>query len=323
MNAEHDPSEGKGKPAGTHKKRLGRGLQGLLRGSGGPPATAAADTQPTEVSLARELPIDLIDENPFQPRKDFDREKLEELSRSIAGEGILQPLIVTESIRKESDRYTLVAGQRRLKAAAMAGLRVVPCMIRAADERQLREWALVENIQRADLNPIERAEAYREYINRFDATQEEISARLGVARSSVANYLRLLELAEECRKLVAEGTLSFGHAKVLASLADPEQVDRQVALAKKAVVDDLSVRALEKLIAEGTEKEKGGLKKDGDGKKKKPPYVLDMENRLTELLGTRVSLRPGKKNNTGQIVIEYYSLDDFDRIAGALGLDPE
>lgn len=294
----------------------------MLRGSGGSPATAAADAQPTGDPLARELPIDLIDNNPYQPRKDFDREKLEELSRSIESEGILQPLIVTESIRKESDRYTLVAGQRRLKAATMAGLRVVPCMIRAAGERQLREWALVENIQRADLNPIERAEAYREYINRFDATQEEISAKLGVPRSSVANYLRLLELAEECRKLVAEGTLSFGHAKVLASLAGPEQVDRQVALAKRAVGEELSVRALETLVAEGAEK-KGEAKKDRDGQKKKPPYVLDMENRLTELLGTRVSLRPGKKNNTGKIVIEYYSLDDFDRIAAALGLDPE
>jgi len=287
-------------------KRLGRGLSGLMRGSGVQPA------QETDAVSVVNLPVDSIENNPAQPRKDFNHEKLEELSLSIKNNGILQPLIIAGSKNAKTGMYTLVAGERRLKAAAIAGIDTVPCIIREANDRQMREWSIMENIQRADLNPMERAEAYNEYINRFGVTQEEISEKLGIPRSSITNHLRLLELETETKKLITEGKLSFGHAKILASLTGEK--NRQVALAKKTAREALSVRALEKALAR-----EDGKKLDKQDNKT-PVYITDMENQLTEASGTRVKLKPGKKKNTGRIVIEYYSLDDFDRITQVIGL---
>ena len=297
------------------KKRLGKGLSGLMRGSSTIRPATGHEEKPTSSGNTVDLAISSIKSNPSQPRKNFDTEKLEELCQSIKHNGIIQPLIVTRSKDDEGGGYTLVAGERRLKAAAAAGLNAVPCVVREANEQQMHEWAIIENIQRADLNPVERAVAYREYIDRFSATQESISERLGVPRSSIANHLRLLELEQETKELVADGKLSFGHAKILAALTGAEDVERQVALARKVAESDMSVRDLEKAMA--------AVRPEGAAKREKVPYVVDMENQLTEALGTRVTLRTGKKKHTGKIIIEYYSLDDFDRIANILGLDED
>jgi len=297
------------------KKRLGKGLSGLMRGSSAIRSATGHEEKPTSSGNTVDLAISSIKSNPSQPRKTFDTEKLEELCQSIKHNGIIQPLIVTRSKDDEGGGYTLVAGERRLKAAAAAGLNAVPCVVREANEQQMHEWAIIENIQRADLNPVERAVAYREYIDRFSATQESISERLGVPRSSIANHLRLLELEQETKELVADGKLSFGHAKILAALTGAEDVEQQVTLARKVAESDMSVRDLEKAMA--------AARPEGPAKREKVPYVVDMENQLTEALGTRVTLRTGKKKHTGKIIIEYYSLDDFDRIANILGLNED
>jgi len=316
------------------RPRLGRGLSSLISSSvprDHDEGHYAADAPPgldAEADMAAgeraggqvSLPLAEIAPNPYQPRRQFKEAELAELADSIAEQGIIQPLIVVKN--KSDDNgppYTLVAGERRLRAARRAGLQTVPCIVRQASAQQMVEWALVENIQRADLNPLERAEAYRQYMDRFSLTHAEVGRRLGQPRATVTNYLRILELPDACRQLVAEGALSFGHAKVLAGLAGREALQRR--LAKKAAEKGLSVRHLEGLAA--------GASQDGPdvqarkGGRARPAYVRDMEQRLTQAAGTRVSIRPGRSANTGRIIIEYYSLDDFDRIAEGLGLSPE
>ena len=316
------------------RRRLGRGLSSLISSSVGRSETdgryesdgpAGTDeqvdlqgAQPTgaEASLA----VAQIAPNPYQPRREFKEADLAELAESIAQQGVIQPLIVVNTNSTDIDLpYTLVAGERRLRAARRAGLATVPCIIRQASDRQMLEWALVENIHRTDLNPLERAEAYRQYTDRFALTHAEAGQRLGQPRTTVSNYLRILELPEACRELISQGQLSFGHAKVLAGLAGrPEAQNR---LAKMAAAKGLSVRQVEALAAaiwQGDPNPSAETVKPG-----KPAYVRDIEERLTQAVGTRVAIRPGRTKNTGRIIIEYYSLDDFDRIAGSLGLAAE
>ncbi len=297
------------------KRRLGRGLSSLIHTEseadqqgeyrGTPPA--GADSQPgkpAEVSVGR------ISPNPYQPRRGFDPEALAELAESIRRQGLLQPLVVS---RAADGEYTLIAGERRLRAAREAGLDTVPCILREPSRQEMLEWAIIENVHREDLNPIERARAYQEVIDRFDLTQSEVAQRLGVSRPGIANHLRLLDLDDNTQSLVAEGALSFGHAKVLASVEEPK---RRRALAKRVVRDGLSVRKLERL-ATAPAKDPGGA----GSAQSVPAYIRDLEERLTQRVGARVAIRPGRAKNTGRVVIDYYSLEDFDRIAGALGLD--
>jgi ParB family chromosome partitioning protein len=176
------------------------------------------------------------------------------------------------------------------------------------------EWALVENIHRTDLNPIERARAYRQYLDRFGLTQAHAAERLGQARATIANHLRVLDLHHDVRQLVADGKLSFGHARALAGLLD--EPDRQLALAQRAVKQGLSVREVEKLVADGA----SPVRPASGESRAKPAYLRDVEERLTRAVGTKVSVQPGRRKHTGRITVEYYSLDDFDRIASALGL---
>jgi len=181
------------------------------------------------------------------------------------------------------------------------------------------EWALVENIHRTDLNPLERAKAYREYIDRFRLTQAEAAERLGQARATVANHLRLLDLAQEVQERIADGRLTFGHAKVLASLI--EQPQRQIALARKVTDQGLSVRQLEEIVAQrAAAAEPPTETKQPAGKS---AYIRDLEDQLSRAVGTRVVIKPSRTKNRGRIVIEYYTLDDFDRIAASLGLELE
>lgn len=266
-----------------------------------------------------EILVSLITPNPYQPRREFDIEQLNELAASISQQGVLQPLIVASaSPPNEGKSFVLIAGERRLRAARLAGLASVPCVVRDASPQQMLEWALVENIQRADLNPVERAHAYRDFMDRFRLTQAEAAQRLGQPRTTVANYLRVLDLCDEVQQMLVAGHLSFGHAKVLASLAS--QVDRQQTLARKAIAESLSVRQMENLIAAWGLPRQARSPKAGSTK---PPYLLDLEEQLTRTVGTKVAIAPGKGKHSGRIAIDYYSLDDFDRITALLGLKIE
>jgi ParB family chromosome partitioning protein len=296
------------------KKRLGRGLSSLINSDTG--TQMDPQTEDNAAGRERSISIDEITPNPYQPRKEFDQNRLEELAQSIRQEGIIQPLIVTESKGDVATPFTLIAGERRLRAAKLADLKEVPCLVRSADERQLVEWALIENIQRADLNPIERAEAYHDYMSRFKLNQQEVGERMGQPRTTVANYLRLLDLQEEVQKLIADGQISLGHAKVLAGLNEKDETNKQIELARKIVSDGLSVRKLEKLVNKAPKQPRSS----GQSVQTKAPYIIDLEEKLTETIGTKVTILPGRNKNSGKVVVEYYSLDDFDRIADSLGL---
>jgi len=312
------------------KRRLGRGLSSLIINSA-PSAEPEGAYQPAgEPEAPGESPdaprlrsprsvtsvaVSEISPNPYQPRQDFAEEDMTSLVESIRQQGILQPIVVTPRSGEDAERaYVVVAGERRLRAAKEAGLPAVPCIVRDATPQQMLEWALIENIQRTDLNPMERAEAYRQYVDRFELTQAEAGERLGVPRATIANYLRLLELQNSVQERVRQGELSFGHAKVLAALVGRGQAQQN--LAKRTVEQGLSVRRLEELVAEALAAE-GGRRQTH--RKAKPPYLADLEEQLTQAAGTRVVIRPGRAKHSGRIVLEYYSLEDFDRLAGLLG----
>lgn len=294
-------------------------------GKGGKKSTPAKalveDVQasdPVESSSGiQEVSVESIAPNPYQPRQDFDQTALTELTQSVLQEGILQPLILTTNPGDAAYPYALIAGERRLRAAKLAGLSQVPCIVREASKKQRLEWAIIENIQRADLNPLERAKAYKECMSQFSLTQENVAKQMGQARSTVANHLRLLDLEESVQEMIASGQLSFGHARTLAALL--EDPPRQLRLARKAISEGLSVRKLEALVSEKPMSDAVVSKRTTP---EKPAYVRDMEQRLTESVGTRVTIQPGRSKNTGRLVLEYYNLDDFDRISTALGLMP-
>lgn len=297
------------------KRRLGRGLSSLIRTVETPQA-APGESNGDPAAAVRQIPIDQIAANPHQPRRKFDPRELDELTQSIESEGVLQPILLSEGIENtEGKPFVLIAGERRLRASKQAGLTEIPGIVRAASRRQMIEWALIENIQRADLNPIERAEAYREYMDRFKLSQAQTAERLGQARPTVANYLRLLDLCDEVRTLIMDGKLSFGHAKVLAGLGGTPR--RQLRLARRIVGEGMSVRKLETMAAED---ESSGAKGKDSKTPDKPAYIVDLEKRMTETLGNRVTIHPSRKKNSGRVVLDYSNLDDFDRIAQALGV---
>ncbi|MHC4294618.1 MAG: ParB/RepB/Spo0J family partition protein [Planctomycetota bacterium] len=324
-------------PQTSRKPRLGRGLSSLIINSAPSeddstyahvptPNLRTAYTEPTgDEDGLKQLSIAVSDigPNPYQPRREFNADQLAELTESIRRQGLLQPLVVCAAGDDPGDAdkpYILIAGERRLRAARQAGHTTVPCILRAASREQMLEWALVENIQRSDLNPIERAEAYRLYIDRFSLTHAELAERLGHPRATVSNCMRILDLCDEVRLMLAKGALSFGHGKVLAGLVG--NAEAQIALARKTVTDSLSVRVLEKLVssARNGDLEQGQSTGRDKSSRMKPAYLVDLEERLTNAAGTRVKILPGRAKHSGRIVIEYYSLDDFDRIGAALGL---
>lgn len=310
-------------PKTPPKPRLGRGLSSLIKPTvptQSPSEAQPGPAQPSEASgEPKHVPIQQIAPNPHQPRRNFDPGELEELCQSIRQDGILQPLIITNAPEgSDSEKpYLLIAGERRLRAAQQAGLHDVPCIFRRANDRQLLEWAIIENIQRADLNPIERAQGYQDYMDRFNLTQQAAAERLGQARATIANHLRLLDLCDTARYLVAAGSLSFGHAKILAGLSAPAQQDRQAKLADKCVREDLSVRQLEDLLKTPEKTKTATASQESP---EKPAYIRDLEEQLTNVIGTKVAIQPGRKKHTGRIVLDYYSLDDFDRLTATLGL---
>ena len=310
------------------KRRLGRGLSSLIANSAPPPAKAA-DYQPSQAAEpgkaalavpeagADELSPDQIAPNPYQPRRDFDAAEIDALAESIANQGLLQPLLVVPSEDPAAaPPYVLVAGERRLRAARQAGLATVPCLVRSASRQQMLEWALIENIHRKDLDPVERATAYREYMDRFNLTQVEAAQRLGEPRATLANCLRVLDLPAEVQQMLVTAELTFGHAKVLAGL--PTNPDRQIALARRCRQRSLSVRQLEGLIAAELA-DSGADPRPASRARPRAAYLCDFEDQLLRAIGTRVQIRPGRAKNPGRIVIDDYNLDDFDRIVASLG----
>ncbi len=286
------------------KRRLGRGLDALLGSAS--EATAVADQQ--SVALNR------IDHNPYQPRKTFDDDELAALSESIRTHGILQPLVV----RLQGDRFQLVAGERRLRAAQSAGMSEVPVRVVDFNDQQVLEAALVENIQRADLNPIEKAQGFHEYLQRFKMTHEELAKRLGLDRSTVTNLVRLLELPAEVQSAVRVGQISAGHARALLGVTDR---DRQVSLCKEIIVKGHSVRATEALVKEQKPEPAGGGNGSGGGSSRpaveKTSHVQGIEDELRQKLALKVEIRV-KAKDKGQIVLTFESNDDFERVLEVL-----
>lgn len=286
----------------TTRKALGRGLGALLSAEG--TATATEDTN--------EIPIDLIDPSTLQPRFVFDEAKLDELARSITANGVVQPLLV----RRKGARYELIAGERRWRAAQRAGLSRIPAVIRNVTDDKVLELALIENIQREDLNPIEEARAYKKLIETLGLTQETVAERVGRDRSYVTNYLRLLKLPDDLQELLQTGRLSTGHCR---ALLGAEQVDVQRRLARKIIEQDLSVRATERLVKQSMDAPAARTAKvtrEGDAN------VRAAENKLRRRFGTqvRIVLAPGAA--TGKIEIEFYNQGDLDRLYGILIAEP-
>ncbi|MCZ2342243.1 MAG: ParB/RepB/Spo0J family partition protein [Bacteroidales bacterium] len=283
------------------KARLGRGLDALISGGNDPIPTGAA-----------QLAITQIQHNPYQPRKQFDEEELLQLAESIKEHGILQPLVV----RANGEQFQLIAGERRLKAAQLAGLTQVPVHLVEFNDQQVFEAALAENIQRADLNPIEKAQGFKDYLDRFQMSQEQLAAKLGIDRTSVSNLLGLLNLVPEVQSAVRLGQISLGHAKVLKGITDAA---RQTSLCKQVVLQSLSVRALEALIKEqdAAPVEAVVSEKTPSEKFEKTAHVTGIENELRQKLAVRVEIKV-KAQDRGQIVLGFDSNDDFERLVAAL-----
>jgi len=271
--------------------------------------------------------IEEIRPNRNQPRREFNTESIGQLAASIARNGLVQPLVVrplpgghdTEGVVK----YELVAGERRWRASRAAGIEAVPVIVREVDDQKALELALIENLQREDLNAIDRAEAYARYCREFDVKPEELAIRLDEDRTTVVNYLRLLELPAAVKDLVAAGKLSMGHARSILGVADSAE---RVALARSTVDNGLSVRALEEVLRRRRETGRQG----SDAAHSSPTsatksrdvsaHVVELEGRFQQALGTKVKIRPGRGKGRGKIVIEYYSIDDFDRIMDRMGV---
>ncbi|HWR52352.1 MAG TPA: ParB/RepB/Spo0J family partition protein [Bryobacteraceae bacterium] len=292
------------KPAEHQRKALGRGLGALLTSRTTPKAEppAPAPTAAPSNGVAR-LPISSIDPNPLQPRVVFDPTRLQELADSISANGIIQPLVV----RPSGSRYQLVAGERRWRAAKLAGLKEVPAVVESISDEHLLEITLVENIQREDLNPIEVALAFDRLANDLHLSHENIATRTGKDRTTITNMLRLLRLPTDIQQLVAERRISMGHARAILGLPN-EDLQRQ--LAEKASSQGLSVRQVEQLVQKLT-RERDPKPTAGDGAH--DPNVRAAIQELERTLGTRVTIT-GKPDARGRIEIEFYSAEDLDRI---------
>lgn len=288
--------------ASKNKKGLGRGINALF---------ADFDEEKEADEKVEELQLDEIRPNPYQPRKKFDEDNLKDLSDSIRKNGVFQPIIV----RKSSVMgYEIIAGERRFRASKLAGKDSIPAIVRAIDDEQMMEVAVLENLQREDLNPLEEAEAYSTLMKNLKITQSELSERLGKSRPYIANYLRLLDLPREVKSFVQDGKLSMGQARTLLALKDK---DKLVNLAKKTIKENYTVRQLEQIVTDMNGKKK--VKKDR--KKKLSPYLLQSQDRLQEKFGTKVAIKANEKTGKGKIEINYLSTEDFNRILDVLNIE--
>lgn len=300
------------------KKRLGRGLAALIGEMDQPiasPANNAGKPEQSGESMRsdRKVPVEHIRQNPNNPRRYFGDEQLQDLARSIAEHGIVQPILV-RPIKGEDlggARYEIIAGERRWRAAQKANLHEVPIIIRDVEDKQALELAIIENVQRADLNPVEEAQGYQQLIDEYDYSQSDLGTVIGKSRSHVANTLRLLKLPSNVQKMVTEGAISAGHARALITSDDAET------LAKRIVKDGLSVRQIELLV-----QRQGDVSKDSKVSATKPldfksADIKALEKQIEESLGYKVDIR-NKNNNTGELRISYNNLEQLDEICTRL-----
>lgn len=283
-----------------NKRGLGRGLDALF--------TNATVVEKEEHEKVIQINIKDIKPNAFQPRKFFDEEKLADLAQSIKLYGVLQPVVV----RKIANGYELVAGERRWRASQMVNLKTLPVIIRDYSDAEMTEIALIENLQRQDLNPIEEGMAFRQLIDDFGLTQEEVAKKIGRSRSVIANTIRLLNLHPKIQEYVSCGTLLMGQARPLLSIEDPEI---QLEAANHIIENDLTARDAEELVKTKTVKPRQHVKKEN-----KELFVAEAEDRLKLILGTQVKIKPGKVKS--KIEIEFYSSEDLERILETLSMPP-
>ncbi|WKV10924.1 ParB/RepB/Spo0J family partition protein [Marivirga harenae] len=298
------------------RKALGRGLGALLEDSNTDQKSSSKENKDfTDISTGasiNEIPLDAIEVNPFQPRTDFDKQALEELSESIKVQGIIQPI----TVRKLSkDSYQLISGERRTQASKLAGLKSIPAYIRTADDQQMLEMALIENIQRENLNSIEIALSYQRLLTECDLKQEQLGDRVGKNRTTVNNYLRLLKLPPDIQLAIRDKRISMGHARAIINIED---VDKQLDVFKKILKDDLSVRKVEALVRELTSGE--GKEKDKTSKVEMPYEAKQVQTKLSSHFGTKVGMKIDK-NNKGEIKIPFLSKDDLNRILDILSVE--
>jgi ParB family chromosome partitioning protein len=278
---------------------LGKGLEALI-------PTHPEGEILTEFGGVLEVPLALIDANPHQPRKGFDEEKLNELAASIKEHGIIQPLVVSSQNAEGQDKYSLIAGERRLRAAEIAGLKTVPAVLREANSQDHLLLALIENVQRADLNPLETASAYQSLAVEFDLSHQEIGKRVGKSRTAVSNTLRLLELPDVVQQAVRKNQISMGHARALLGLPT---IKAQSAALQTVLTQELSVRQTEELVGQL----KGNKKDRPSPKKTKSPELKAIEDDLQSALGTKVRLTRSQKG-AGTITLHYYSDEEFNTL---------
>ena len=290
------------------QRRLGRGLDSLIPSLDVQPAggTERLDGLSAPGNAEWQIPLKKIELNPKQPRFNVDPEELERLADSIRASGVIQPVVVRPG-DAAAGTYELVVGERRIRAAKLAGLETVPALVRDVPDGKMLELALVENIQRADLNAIEKASAVRQMIAELALTQEEAGRRLGLDRTTITNLLRLLELSDEIQQMVSRGTLSAGHARALLSV---ENEGVRARLAKKISAKGLSVREAERLAVREAGTRATRLHQPS-------PNVAQLEESLSQALGTRVEIRPGRRKG-GRIVIQFTDHDDFERLYESL-----
>ncbi|CAG7643343.1 Stage 0 sporulation protein J [Paenibacillus solanacearum] len=273
-------------------KRLGKGLDALL-----PALSINDDDKVVEIPLAQLRP------NPYQPRRNFNEESIQELASSIKEHGVIQPIIVRSVLKG----FEIIAGERRFRASQVCGKATIPAVVKKFTDQQVMEIALIENVQREDLNAMEIAVAYQALIDQFSLTQEVLAVKVGKSRSHIANFLRLLQLPEEVKEYVSRGTLSMGHAKAIVGLRDKKLIK---ALADTAIKEQWSVRELEEEVKKL--EEKNDTKKAKLKPKRKDPYINELEESLRETYRTTVKIRHG--NNKGKIELLYYSKEDLDRL---------
>jgi ParB family chromosome partitioning protein len=326
-------------------RRLGRGLDSLvsnLRSDADEPLPGALVAErPADAALpakdvrdeaaainAAMVAVDALTPNPFQPRDLINDDNIVSIATSIRRHGLLQPI----SARVVAGQYQIIAGERRWRAAKSIGMTHVPVIVRQAADQQMLELALIENLQREDLNAMDRGRAYRQFCTHFGLKPEEVADRLGEDRTTVVNYLRLLELAEPIRTMVAAGKLTMGHARCLLGV---ENETHRLRLAEAMVANELSVRAAEEIVRRGRALQagatvmalaEGGALLQSSGTRRgrlRSAHLRDLEQRFERAVKTKVTIHEGRKRGSGRITIEYFSLDDFDRIAGMLGVEGE
>ncbi len=299
----------------SNKPALGKGLDALFGGESQPDSSSAGKIKEHSVSSVpengvRNIPSEAVDINTGQPRKNFSSEALEELAASIREQGILQPILVEEA----GGRYRIIAGERRFRASQLAGLTRVPVIIKNLTEAERMEVALIENIQREDLNPMEEAMAYKNIMDTAQLSQEEVARKVGKKRPTVANALRLLRLEKDMQKAVAEGEMTPGHARSILSLENP--ADRRI-LFSRIIHTGMSVREAEKMAGDLARGQRKSSSRKEEPLRTQTPELREIEQRFIDVFGTKVRIKGG--NNRGQIEIAYLSMDDLERIVDIIG----